>query len=121
MTGFSDLIGINGSPEQKQNIRVGWNRGSWQGWVSGHHVGDFIQDSLPLDDGTVYVVPSMMTFNVVVGRTFDLPQWRDARVRLGINSVADERAPLADRFFGYFADMHRDMGRYYYLEAWFRR
>ena len=120
VTGFSDLIRIDGNPEQEQNFRVGWNMDSWHGWITGLHVGDFIQDSLTLDDGTVYVIPSVMTFNAVVGRTFDLPQWRDARVRLGINNLADERAPLADRFFGYFADMHRDLGRYYYLDARFR-
>ena len=120
VTGFSDLVRINGNPEAKQNIRVGWRMGSWHASVTGFHIGDFIQDSLTLDDGTVYVVPSMMTFNTLADYTFDLPRGRDARIRLGINNVADERAPLADRYFGYFSDMHRDQGRYYYLDARFR-
>jgi len=33
-----------------------------------------------------------------------------------VNNFTDERAPLADRFFGYFADSHRDLGRYYYVD-----
>ena len=40
----------------------------------------------------------------------------DTRFRLGINNVADERAPIADRYFGYFADVHSNLGRYYYVD-----
>jgi hypothetical protein len=38
-------------------------------------------------------------------------------VRFGINNFTDRRAPLADRFFGYYADQHSDFGRYYYLDV----
>jgi iron complex outermembrane receptor protein len=44
----------------------------------------------------------------------------ESRARLGINNLTDERAPLADDSFGYFADQHRDLGRYYYLDFQFK-
>jgi hypothetical protein len=40
----------------------------------------------------------------------------ETRFRFGINNMFDERAPLADRYFGYFSDAHRDLGRYYYVD-----
>ena len=39
-----------------------------------------------------------------------------ARFRLGVKNLTDERAPLADRYFGYFADAHSDYGRYMYVD-----
>ena len=31
-------------------------------------------------------------------------------------NVGDERAPLADGYLGFFSDIHRDLGRNYYLD-----
>jgi outer membrane receptor protein involved in Fe transport len=39
-----------------------------------------------------------------------------ARFRLGVKNLTDERAPLADCYFGYFADAHSDYGRYMYVD-----
>ena len=39
-----------------------------------------------------------------------------ARIKLMIKNIADERAPLADGYLGFFSDMHRDLGRNYYLD-----
>ena len=33
-----------------------------------------------------------------------------------MNNFTNERAPLADDFFGYLSDVHTDLGRYYYLD-----
>ena len=33
-----------------------------------------------------------------------------------LKNIDDERAPLADRFYGFFADAHQDYGRNYYLD-----
>ena len=38
------------------------------------------------------------------------------RIRLGINNIADERAPLASDIFGYYFDKHDNLGRYYYID-----
>jgi iron complex outermembrane receptor protein len=32
----------------------------------------------------------------------------------------DERAPLADRYFGYNSDAHKDLGRNFYLDVRYR-
>ena len=67
------------------------------------------------DDGQVYVIPSMTTANVSVYKKLTL-NGNDARLRLMIRNIADERAPLADGFFGFYSDIHRDEGRHYYLD-----
>ncbi|MBT3674880.1 MAG: TonB-dependent receptor, partial [Proteobacteria bacterium] len=38
-----------------------------------------------------------------------------ARVRFAVKNLEDERAPTADRYYGYYADAHQDYGRNYYL------
>ena len=30
-----------------------------------------------------------------------------------VKNIADERAPLADGFFGFYSDIHRDEGRHF--------
>ena len=40
----------------------------------------------------------------------------DMRLRLGVNNLTDERAPIADEPYGFFKDAHRDWGRNYYLD-----
>lgn len=121
VVGFADLVRQDGNADSKHTIRVSWNLGDWGASVSGVRLGDFIQTSLTLEDPVsgdpiYYVIPSMTTYNVAVDYRFD--GWMDTttRVRLGINNVTDERAPLADDSFGYFADMHTDLGINYYLD-----
>jgi hypothetical protein len=33
-----------------------------------------------------------------------------------VKNLEDERAPTADRYYGYYADAHSDWGRNYYLD-----
>ncbi len=115
VTGFGDLIGMDGNQDEKHNASIRWSKGDWGAALSGYRLGSFYQSSLTLADGTKYVIPSMTTYNVSFDYDFDL--WKsDNRIRLGINNFTDERAPLADRYFGYFADAHSDYGRYWYLD-----
>jgi iron complex outermembrane receptor protein len=116
VSGFADLVRQDGNIEQKFTTRVRWRRGDWGASLSGVHYGDFVQTSLTLDDGTQWVVDEMTTWNLSVDYRFELAEGIGNRVRLGVNNLTDERAPLADRFFGYFADQHRDWGRYLYLD-----
>ena len=37
-------------------------------------------------------------------------------VRLGVNNVLNEDPPLADEPFGYYATLHDNRGRYWYLQ-----
>jgi outer membrane receptor protein involved in Fe transport len=120
VTGFGDLIGQDGNQDEKHNASIRWRKGAWGASLSGYKLGSFYQSSLTLGDGTKYVIPSMTTYNASFDYRFDLFN-ADNRIRLGINNFTDERAPLADRYFGYFSDAHSDYGRYFYLDlrmAW---
>ncbi len=120
VVGFDDLVRQNGNAESKHTIRIGWSKDAWGAALTGLKLGDFIQTSLNIDDGTPngidYVIPSMTTYNASLDYRFSLMDAEDLRVRLGINNITDERAPLADVRFSYFSDMHRDLGINYYLD-----
>lgn len=113
--GFADLIGKDGNQDQRHTFKVSWRGETWGTSLSGNKIANFYQSSLTLDDGTRYVIPSMTTYDATVSYYFDI-DGVDTRLRLGVKNLTDERAPLADRFFGYFADAHRDLGRNYYLD-----
>ena len=115
VTGFADLRRMDGNQDTKMNARVRWRKDAWGASVAWFYLSDFYQSSLTLSDGTQYVVPSMSTWNISADYSFDL--WRsESRIRLGVNNVGNERAPLADRYFGYFSDAHRDYGRSYFID-----
>ena len=118
VAGFADLIRMDGNQEDRQRATVRWRGGDFGASVSGYRVGDFYQSSLTLADGTRWEIPAMTTYNATVTYWADgLFGDVDARFRLGVRNFTDERAPLADRFFGYFADAHRDFGMSYYLDV----
>lgn len=114
--GFSDLIGMSGNQRERQSIRFYWQKNAWGVSLSGYKVGSFYQQSLTLDDGTLYIIPSMTTWDTTVSYDFDLFGGSN-RVRLGIKNITDERAPLADRYYGFLSDAHQDYGVSYYLDA----
>jgi outer membrane receptor protein involved in Fe transport len=113
--GFADLIGRDGNQEKRQSMRVSWRKGDLAASLSGNKIGSFYQSSLTLEDGTRYIVPSMTTFNATFDYSFDVNDI-STRLRLGVRNLTDERAPLADRYFGFFSDAHRDYGRSYYMD-----
>ena len=39
-----------------------------------------------------------------------------ARIRFAVKNLEDERAPTADRYYGYYADAHQDYGRNYFVD-----
>ena len=114
VVGFADLIRRDGQMD-RQNFSAAWRSGPFRVTMSGNRIGSFYQSSLTLSDGTKYNIPAMTTYNATFDYTFDLAG-TTTRARLGVNNLTDERAPLADDFFGYYSDVHTDMGRYYYLD-----
>jgi len=114
--GFADLIGRDGNQEQRHSMRLRWSQDAFGASISGNRIGSFYQSSLTLDDGTQYIIPAMTTYNATFDYRLDMFDAR-TRLRLGIRNLTDERAPLADRFFGFFADAHRDYGRSYYVDV----
>jgi len=96
-------------------MKVTWRHNDFGASLSAYKIGSFYQDSLTLSDGTQYVIPSMTTYSATFDYRFEMAG-ADNRLRFGIKNLTDERAPLADRYFGYFADAHRDLGRYFYMD-----
>ena len=121
VAGFADLLQKDGNQKVRQTLFLSWRRDPLRVSLSARYLGDFYQDSLTLEDGTddglLYWIPSVMTWNGTFDYNWEMAEW-DWRVRFGVNNLFDKRAPLADRYFGYFADAHPgiEYGRNYYLQ-----
>ncbi len=114
-TGYGDLLRQDGNQTEKYTANLRWRMDAFGAGLSGYYLGDFVQTSLGIREGQEWVIPSMTTFNGYFDYRVDLFD-TGTRFRFGINNLTDKRAPLADRYFGYFADAHRDLGRYYYVD-----
>ena len=117
VSGFDDLLQKDGNQKVRQTLFLSWQRNPFRVSISGRNLGDFFQNSLTLDDGTQYWIPSVTTWNGTFDYNWDMYD-RDWRLRFGVNNMFDKRAPLADRYFGFFADAHQgiEYGRNYYLQ-----
>ena len=119
VAGFADLIQRNGNQKIKSSLFARWRRGPVGVSFSGSKLGNFYQNSLTLDDGSPdglrYIIPGMATYNLTFDYTHD-SEFGKMRYRFGIRNLENERAPLADRYFGFFADAHRDYGRIFYFD-----
>ena len=117
VSGFADLVQNDGNQKQKHNFSFSWYKRPLGASISGVHIGKVYQDSLTLNDGSLYWLDPVTTLNATFDYYFSAFGGDNQRVRLGVRNFMDERAPLADRFFGYFADVHQDFGRSYYLDV----
>ncbi len=115
LSGFGDLAGLDGNYVKKTSMKLNYRYGNWGAQISSLKKGDFYQNSETRSDGTKFVIPSMRTVNASVYYNFDIGD-NEARIKLAVKNIDDERAPLADRFYGFFADAHQDYGRNYYLD-----
>lgn len=115
-TGFGDLLRQDGNQETKYNASLSWRKDAVAARLSAYYLSDFYQSSLGILDEQRWVIPSMTTYNASFDYGVDLFD-TDTRFRFGINNLTDERAPLADKYFGFWADAHRDYGRYYYVDV----
>ena len=115
LDGFGDLLGMDGNYDTKHTLKASWRMGDWGATMSMLQKGEFYQNSLTLSDGTRYVIPEMTTIDATVSYSFRM-NGNKARLRFAVKNLEDERAPLADRYYGYYADAHQDYGRNYYLD-----
>tara|TARA_X000000368_G_scaffold242814_1_gene191857 strand:- start:913 stop:3873 length:2961 start_codon:yes stop_codon:yes gene_type:complete len=115
LKGFGDLLEKDGIYDNKHTLRVSWDKGPYRVSLSGLKKGSFVQTSLGTKDGVPYLVPSMTTLNLTASYDFDLKDHK-ARIRFAVKNLEDERAPTADRYYGYYADAHQDYGRNYYID-----
>ena len=114
--GVDNLLGLNGSIEDKYTLKLSWKNGPYQVLVSGTQWGEFFESGhTETIDGKkeMWVVDSMTMVNLTLGYTFE----NDLRVRFQIKNIEDERAPLADETFSmYWGDLHTDFGRNFNVE-----
>ena len=118
VVGFDDLVQRDGNQKYKGTLIARWRKDPWGGSLSQTTIGKVYQNSLTLSDGTRYWLDAMTTWNARVDYRFK-QQDTPARVRFGVNNLLNERAPLADRYFGFMSDVHRDYGRYIYSDIMF--
>ena len=114
--GANNLLGLNGSIEDKYTLKLSWRNGPYEVLVSGTQWGDFLEsgNTRKIDGEKVaWTVDSMTMINLTLGYKFK----NDLRMRLQIKNIEDERAPLADETYGMFwGDLHTDFGRNFSLE-----
>ena len=113
--GFGDLLEKDGVYDNKHSLRLSYDKGPYRVSLTGLKKGSFVQTSLGLKDGVPYLVPSMTTMDLTMSYSFGL-RGNDARIRFAVKNLEDERAPTADRYYGYYADAHQDYGRNFYLD-----
>ena len=58
-----------------------------------------------------YVATSMKTIDLLLTRVDEKQKFV-----IKIHNLTNERALLADRFYGYYADVHKDPDRYFSVE-----
>lgn len=116
VTGFANLVGQDGNIKSKDSIRVNWLKDDLRLSASMLRYGGFDQI---LSSGDEFRISSMRTYNVSGSYAMAITDEMSTMFRLGVNNVFDERAPIADDSYGYFADQHSDLGRYYYFDVRF--
>ena len=115
--GFADLTRQNGNPRNKYSGRLRWSMGDWGATLTGTRVTDVIETRPGLgSDGSKWVIEPLSVYNASVDYDFAMFGNVDSRLRFGVNNVTDARASLSSQYFGYFADVNRDMPRSYYLD-----
>jgi outer membrane receptor protein involved in Fe transport len=112
LEGVGDLLGIDGNQEERHSASAIWRKNDWRASTTAYRISEFDE---VLSNGDLWHIPSMTTYNATIDYTFDIAEV-ESRVRLGVNNLTDERAPIADESFGFFKDAHRDWGRYYYVD-----
>jgi iron complex outermembrane receptor protein len=115
VNGFADLLLKDGNYDEKHSYIISWSNGPWGASLTGLKKGKFYESYLTLSDGSKFWIPSMTTMDFTISFKFDLVG-NKARARFGVKNFEDERAPIADRYFGYFADAHQDLGRNFYVD-----
>ena len=116
ISGYGDLLNNeNTGTDTKSTLKINYRNGDWGATLSALKLGELLDNGVKGSNGEIYEIPSMTTANLSVYKKFTLND-NDARLRFMIKNIADERAPLADGFFGFYSDIHRDEGRHFYID-----
>ena len=72
VAGFADLLQKDGNQKIRQTLFLSWRRDPLRIGLSARYLGDFYQDSLTLDDGTRYWIPSVTTWNGTIDYRWEM-------------------------------------------------
>ena len=116
LDGYGDLRkNENVGTDRKHSLKVNYRRGDWGASMTTLRLGSLLDNGVKNNAGVPWNIGTMTTTNMSIYKKFQLGG-NDARLRLMVRNVADVRAPLADGWFGFYSDIHRDEGRHYYLD-----
>jgi outer membrane receptor protein involved in Fe transport len=110
-TAGGSLVERDDNPRNRASAMLSWQHGGIGASLFARYVGE-VKDSTALN----FPVDDWLVVNGGASYRWD-GGWLDATtVRLGVNNIFNEDPPLADEAFGYYATLHDNRGRYYYVQ-----
>ena len=116
--GYGNLLAVNGAPKRKTYTSLRFRRGDWAfGWNQNSR-STVYEDRTLSSAGAMWGVAPFKTMNMYADYYTDFAE-SDLRIRLGVNNLEDDRAPLASSRMGYFEDLDNNLRRNFYVDLRF--
>jgi len=117
ITGASDLVGQNGTPEWRWSGSLNWRYGAFTvNWFTSY-VGEFYQTGLTYANGEFFNVPATTFHNLSVQYDAEEGLFAGTRLKVGVRNLADKDPPLAPTTSGYAGNVYNPYGRYWYVNV----
>lgn len=110
-TAGGSLIERDDNPRNRASATFSWQYGPVGASLFARYVGK-VKDSTAL----AFPVDDWLVFNGSAGYKWQDGWLEGTALRLGVNNILNEDPPLADEAFGYYATLHDNRGRYYYMQ-----
>ena len=115
ISGFGDILAVNGAPKRKSYTSVRFRRGNWALGVNQNARSSVFETITIARAGEMWEVVPFKTRNVYADYYTDYND-ADLRIRFGVNNYGDDRAPLAASRMGYFEDLDNNLRRSFYVD-----
>jgi hypothetical protein len=116
--GYGNLLAINGAPKRKTYTSLRFRRGDWAvGWNQNAR-STVWEDRTLSSAGAMWGVAPFKTMNLYTDYYTNFAE-SDLRIRMGVNNLEDDRAPLASSRMGYFEDLDNNLRRNFYVDLRF--
>ena len=115
ISGFGDLLAVDGAPKRKSYTSIRFRRGDWALGVNQNARSSVFESFTVARAGEMWEVAPFKTRNVYADYYTDYND-ADLRIRFGVNNYGDERAPLAASRMGYFEDLDNNLRRNFYVD-----
>ena len=116
--GYGNLLAVNGAPKRKTYTSLRFRRGDWAfGWNQNSR-STVWEDRTLSSAGAMWGVAPFKTMNLYTDYYTNFAE-SDLRIRMGVNNLEDDRAPLASSRMGYFEDLDNNLRRNFYVDLRF--